>query len=412
MTRPESGRLLAVLIANALLRIASSAAGALIGFYLAALAREGQAFDAGLVGALGVVVNVAEVAGAVPVGVLTDRWSPRALLVAGALLGAAATQIFGAGAVVLLFYLARALQGVATAAGGPALLAHLADVTRDDAARRGRVMGFYELSLLGGLALGGLLGGQLWEGLATLAFSALAAVYLLAAALFFWGAATPPTAAAPAHSPAEAPLGGLSRALRDPLLRRLSPAWLAMNAVVGLWLTHISFQLSGPPVAGQFLVGRFTPGQVGAILLGYAVVFGIGVTLWGFLLARMPRVRALRITIAAMLVASAWIYLLNSAEAWPPALRWALTAVLAFTIVVESGFTPAGLAYLADVAGRGEGRGTTMGIYTLLLGLGSALGAGLGGALANVLALNGLILGTAALALVAFFSLALLPAGE
>ena len=72
MTQPGAGRLLAVLIANGLLRIASSAGGALIGFYLAALARAGRPFDAGLVGALGVVVNVAEVAGALPVGLLAD----------------------------------------------------------------------------------------------------------------------------------------------------------------------------------------------------------------------------------------------------------------------------------------------------------------------------------------------------
>lgn len=406
MTRLDSGRLLAVLIANGLLRIASSAAGALIGFYLAALALEGRPVDAGLVGALGVVVNVAEVAGALPIGVLTDRWSPRALLVLGALLGAAATQVFGLGALVLLFYLARALQGVATAAGGPALLAHLTDVTRSNAAMRGRVMSFYELSLLAGLALGGLVGGQLWERFATLSFSLLAAVYLLAAVLFFWGSVGEHVGS---REPAGSPLQGLWRALADPLLRRLAPAWLAMNAVIGLWLTHIAFQLSGPPVAGQYLVGRFTPGQVGAILLGYALVFAVGVTIWGFLLARLPRVRALRITIVAMFGACLGIYLLNGSAAWPPALRWGVTGLLALAIVVESGFTPAGLAYLADVAGRGEGRGATMGIYTLLLGLGSAIGAGVGGVLAQAQALNGLVLGTAGLAALALASLALLP---
>jgi hypothetical protein len=50
-----------------------------------------------------------------------------------------------------------------------------------------------------------------------------------------------------------------------------------------------------------------------------------------------------------------------------------------------------------------------MGIYTLLLGLGSALGAGLGGWLAQSLALNGIILGTVGLALLAVVGLALLP---
>jgi hypothetical protein len=79
-------RLAAVLIANGLLRVAASAGGALVSFYLAALALRGQPVDSQLVGALGAVVSIAEVAAALPIGVLTDRWPPRALLVFGSLL--------------------------------------------------------------------------------------------------------------------------------------------------------------------------------------------------------------------------------------------------------------------------------------------------------------------------------------
>src|SRR5829696_8741652 len=108
-----NARLTAVLIANGLLRVAASAGGALVGFYLAALALRGQPVDSQLVGALGAVVSIAEVAAALPIGVLTDRWSPRALLVLGSLLGAAATQLFGVSGAIAAFYIARALQGVA-----------------------------------------------------------------------------------------------------------------------------------------------------------------------------------------------------------------------------------------------------------------------------------------------------------
>lgn len=405
MTSLNPRRLTAVLIANGLLRVAASAGGALVGFYLAALALQGQPVDSKLVGALGAVVSIAEVAAALPIGVLTDRWSPRALLVLGSLMGAAATQLFGISGAIAVFYMARTLQGVATAAGGPALLAYLADITRDSGATRGRVMSFYELSLLVGLALGGLVGGTLWDGFGQLAFSLLALVYLIAAGLFFWGAEQPASGAASHH-----PLAGLRRAMADPLLRRLAPAWLAMNAIIGMWLTHIGFQLSGPPAHGQFLVGRFTASQVGYILLGYALVFAAGVTAWGYLLARIPRVRALRITIVGMLLACVWLYVLNTSEAWSPWARWFVVALLIVSVLIESGFTPAGLTYLADVAGQSEGRGAAMGIYTLLLGVGSALGAGLGGWLAESLALNGIILGTVGLALLAVVGLALLPA--
>jgi MFS family permease len=398
--------LAAVLVANGLLRVASAAGGALIGFYLATLALQGRAVDAALLGALGVVVSVAEVAAAVPVGVLADRWSPRVLLVLGALLGAAATQVFGISEAIGLFYLARALQGVATAAGGPALLAHLTDVTSGDKAIRGRVMSFYELSLLVGLALGGLVGGRLWDGFHQLAFSLLAVIYLVAAALFAWGARGGDAGARPAA--AHNPVAGLRRALTDPMLRRLAPAWLAVNAIVGLWLTHIGFQLNGPQAAGQFLVGRFTASQVGYILLGYSIVFAVGVTIWGYLLGRVARVRALRIALVAMLLVCVWLYLLNLGADWPLWVRWSLLALAALCVMVESGFTPAALAYLADVAGQGEGRGATMGVYTLLLGLGQALGAGVGGVLATLWAFNGLVVGTVGLAVVALVALVLL----
>lgn len=267
-------------------------------------------------------------------------------------------------------------------------------------------MGFFELSLLAGLALGGLVGGTLWDTVHTLAFSLLALVYLVVASLFYWGAQTPVLVVEFTH-----PLAGLRRALTDPLLRRLAPAWLAMNAIVGLWLTHIGFQLSGPKVAGQFLVGRFSASQVGWILLGYACAFAVGVTAWGLALAYVPRVRALRIALVAMFSICLWLYLLNAAEAWPVQAQLTVLALAALSAMVESGFTPAALTYLADVAEQGEGRGAAMGIYTLLLGLGNVLGAGFGGILARGLAFNGLIVGTVGLAVVAMVALMLLLDG-
>ena len=73
--------LMLVLIANGMLRVANSASGALIGFYLARLAISGRGVDAALLGVLGLVVNLAELSAAVPFGLLADRFSPRLLLV-------------------------------------------------------------------------------------------------------------------------------------------------------------------------------------------------------------------------------------------------------------------------------------------------------------------------------------------
>lgn len=377
----------------------------MVGFYLAHLALQGRAVGATLVGTLGMIASAVELAGALPAGTLSDRYSPRGLLAIGALLGAAATQLFGITGAVAIFFLSRALVGLSAATSGPPLLVYLSDVTRLDPRARGRVMSFFELTLLAGLALGGLTGGTLWDAIDTSAFSALAGVFLLGAALFYCSARAPHPVAAPVTRP----MAALRRALTDPLLRRLAPAWLAVNAILGLWLTHTAFQLTGPKVAGQYLVGGFTASEVGLILLGYAMVFATGVTAWGFILGYVPRVRALRIALVAMFFACLWLFLLNSAGEWSAPARVVVLVLAGLSVMVESGFTPAALAFLADVADQGEGRGAAMGVYTLLLGLGNAVGAGLGGVLAGWLAFNGLLLGTVGLAVVAMAALALLP---
>jgi MFS family permease len=401
----DASRLAVVLAANGLLRIANSSNGALIGFYLAHLALQGHPANAAMLGALGVVFSAFELSGAVPVGMLADRFPLRNILVLGALVAAAATQLFGITGLVAIFYLSRALEGLSAASSAPTLLAHIADATGRVPQSRGRWMGFFEISLLSGIALGGLVGVTLWDTFHTYAFSTVAVVYLVVAALFFWGA----QARGNSLTPAVGPLAGLTRVFADPLLKRLAPAWLAVNAIIGLWLTHIGFQLSGPKAAGQYLVGRFSATQVGLILLGFAIAFSVGVVAWGFILTSVTRVYALRGTMVGIFFACLWLYLLNASTDWNTSWRLGILSFLALSVMVASGFTPTALAFLADVAGNVEGRGTAMGVYTLLFGLGNALGAGLGGALAHIFAFNGLIIGTVVLAFVSLAALALLP---
>src|SRR5260370_41164299 len=84
-----------VIFGNALQRIASGTSGVLVGLYLADLANHGSPIGAALVGTLGAVSFVAELVGAVPMGIVSDAVAPRALMTSGSLLGALATQLFG-----------------------------------------------------------------------------------------------------------------------------------------------------------------------------------------------------------------------------------------------------------------------------------------------------------------------------
>lgn len=397
-----------VLVGNGLLRIAGGAGGVLVGLYLADLSNRGHSVGAAVVGTLGAVSFAAELLGALPMGLLSDAFAPRLLMISGALLGALATQIFGLSEMVSIFFLSRALEGLAAAAGAPSILAHLTDITDGDNKLRGRAMSFFELSLLAGLALGGLLGGGLWKALGTQAFGAVAAVYILCAAMLGAGAV-----GSKKHG-AEQAISGLWRALGEKSLQRLAPAWLCMNAIIGLWLgPTFTYLLTLRERRGQHLTGIFAdaPDRIGWVLLGYSIVFAAGVTIWSFFLAKMSRRRVLNIALVAMLFVCAGLYVFNHAGDWTPAARWMLLGATALCVMVESGFTPAALALLADVVGAQAGRGAAMGIYSVLLSIGALLGSIIAGVLGDRYAVDGLIFGTTGCALVAFLAVQRLPAG-
>ena len=387
-----------VVATNAVLRVAGGASTVLVGLYLAHLANTGVTVSVALVGTLTAVAFGAELVGAVPMGLLSDAASPRVLMTGGAVLAGLATFLFGATQDVRMFFLSRALEGLAAAVVIPALLAHLSDVTAHSAGRRARIMSWFELSLLAGLALGGVLGSQLWSAIAHRAFFALAAVYGSAAAILFLS--TPP---GPAHR-REAAIAGFRRSLREPALRRLTPIWLCMNAIIGLWLGPTFFYLiTRKSTGGQYLAGLLadSPQDLGFVLFGYAAVFGAGLVGWSVILPRLSTVVAMRISLVAMLAVSAGLLVLNHSVGLSSAFRWVLTGVLAMIVMVESGFTPAALSMLAGAVGARAGRGAAMGIYSFLLSLGALVGSTIAALLADHFEVDGLIVATLALALVA-----------
>lgn len=386
-----------------MLRVAGGASSVLVGVYIADLANRGLDIGAGLVGTLAAISFGAELLGAVPLGMLSDVVSARALMTGGALLAGLATLLFGVTQDVSLFVVSRALEGLAAAAGVPALLAYLTDTTADDSRLRARAMSYFELSLLAGLALGGIVGGRLWAGLHTGAFTALALLYGVAALLLFVG-----SVGSVAHRGADVWLG-LMRALATPRLRRLAPIWICMNAIIGLWLgPTLYFLLTNRSDDSHMLSGLLAddPSGLGGLLFAYALVFGTGVLIWSRILPRVDLRRALGVSLVAMLAVSVGLLLLNHMGNQPIQLRWTVTAVIAVFIMIESGFTPAALSLLAGAVGPGVGRGAAMGIYSFLLSVGALIGSVLAGIAGRWLAIDGLTYTTLVLAVVA---LALLP---
>jgi MFS family permease len=177
-----------------------------------------------------------------------------------------------------------------------------------------------------------------------------------------------------------------------------------MNAIVGLWLgPTLYFLLTTRSTDSQLLSGLFAgnPPGLGWLLFGYSLVFASGILVWSRVLPRIELRRALRVSLVAMLAVSPCLLVLNHMADQPLSLRWFLTAIIAVLIMVESGFTPAALSLLAAAVGPGVGRGSAMGIYSFLLGVGALIGSLLAAAAGRSLAIDGLIYVTIALAVLA-----------
>jgi MFS family permease len=394
-----------VILAHALLRIASGTSGILIGLYLASLNNHGAHLSVGLVGTLSAVSFTAELFASIPMGVASDSLQPRWLITGGAIVGAIAAFLAASGS-TSTFFLSRLLEGIGVAAIVPALLAYLTDATEGRPALRVRVMSYFELTLLAGLALGGIVAGQLFRILNSGAFSVVAVVYLACAAILFSS-----ISGRPARHLAS-PLDDLKQVLRLPSIRYLAPVWLCVNSVVGLWLgPTLPFLLTDRSTKAQYPAGIYasSPVSVGWLLFGYSIVFGLGVTAWSFILPHIRLQNAMRITIGAMLPVCAGFYLLNHSGDQSVTVRWSIGGIVALLIMVESGFTPAALAWLAGTLPIQSGRGAAMGIYSVLLSVGAIIGSLLAGILGERYSIDGLLYGTVFVAVAALVFLHWVP---
>jgi MFS family permease len=152
-----------------------------------------------------------------------------------------------------------------------------------------------------------------------------------------------------------------------------------VNAVLGVWLTHLIHQLKKADDPQQLLVGGFSGAQIsryGAITL---VLFVVGIGVWGYLMGRLGSLRVMAIALAGLVAICPALFLLNHAPVDNPGAIAFWVVASAAALFVASGFTPAALAYLSKIAEEHAGqRGTIMGLYSVLLGVGQAIGGSLG----------------------------------
>lgn len=394
---------LRLILVNVFIRVASAASGQLFAFVLAD--RMGARAGAGslIAGAIGLAFYATELVGAPVAGHVADILGQRRVLRWGPLFGIASV-LFGAAAALRLtsvtvlattLVVARLLEGVSAACAVPTSLTLLARATErehaDRAARRLRLMGFFEIASLGGIIVGYLLAGVIWDSLGGAAFLVLPLVYIVAFAFARGGEGT----AAAAH---RLPVWSTLRTLvAEPGVAGFTIAWLGVNAVIGVWLQQAPFLFKLPTRSlTQALVGGFSGRTIGIVFALWGTTFLIGIALWSLAAPRWPRRRTLFVALIGMLAVVASLTAVNHGGP-----RW-LLIVAAVAVLVESGFTPAAFAHLADFTDvHAESRGGAMGLYSLLLGLGQLIGAGLGAPFAARWQMDGVLGVTALLAVAA-----------
>jgi MFS family permease len=173
-------------------------------------------------------------------------------------------------------------------------------------------------------------------------------------------------------------------------------SWLAINAIVGLWIQQAPFLLSLPErSATQALVGGFSGQQIGLIFAVWGFALLVGIALWSLLAPGMARRRAMSIALVGMLGVVASLAWFN--HGGPQVVIW----IAIILVMVEAGFTPAAFAHLAELTVPVDAsRGAALGLYSVLLGAGQLVGNLLGGLFSARWQMDGVLGLTAILAVV------------
>jgi MFS family permease len=395
-----------VLLGTFLLRVSGGLATGTLNFYLKSLGQEGLEVGFVAAGYYATELLLAPVFGA-----MTDRVGRKVLMAAAPVIGAVALLIYPLTSSLGVLFLIRVLEGISAAAAIPATLGYLSDLT-DGSPHRARIMGLYEIVTLLGVTGGGIvLGPLLWNALGTGSYPFLAVVYLLGAAVFWFLLPNIGTRVQKQRGSAD-----YLKALGSRRLVRFLPAWLAATAVIGLWLVHVQNILSkgkNELESSQALVGAFSPPEVSKYLGFFAAAFFVGLVFWAERAKHGKRTTPMLYAGGGLLAISVSWFFLNHPEFganWfiptplEPVSIWFV--VLLLGAFFQAGFTPVALAYLADISEDfPEDRGVVMGLYSIFLAGGNLIGGSLlGGVFVSALKMDGVILLTFLMTLLAFGS--------
>jgi MFS family permease len=413
----------AVLAGTFTLRFSTGLTGAMLGVYLAKLPQHGGPHvSPATLGLLASAFFLSELVLSPVFGVLSDRLGHHRVMLFGPAFGAIAVILTGLTTSLALLAGTRLLEGASTAASVPSILGYIAVATAGSEILRGKAAARFEGATLAGIGAGFAVAPLLFAALGPIAFFLNALVYGLSFLIYRFGVEDRDADARAAAHAAQA--GVVSRridwtryktVLRSAHVWLLAPTWIAVNASIGLWFSQSIFQFSksDPRFPDQMLLRGFSPGQISMAAVVIGVIFGAGLLYWGNRFKSLRRTTIILYGIGGGAVLVIGGLAINHGDHLPLIVPLVGAAGVVCGLFVLAGATPAALGLLADISERfPSDRGAIMGLYSVFLAVGQIIGSLIGGFAAEVRGIDGLLIATIGLLLVALGPLALLRRQE
>jgi DHA1 family multidrug resistance protein-like MFS transporter len=291
-------------------------------------------------------------------GSYSDKIGRKPILAASLFITATAAFLFGVAHVEILAFIFAGLFGIGAASKVTTTLSMIADCSSED--NRARLMGYYDLSTLMGLAGGFGLGIILLE----LGFNPDLLLFTAAGACALAGVLTLiliKETRVISHDDVSI-MALLKEVAGDKRIQKMLPVYIPIIALYGLVISktkHIVEQYFDITATDMILLFA---------MLGVSLVLGIIVM--GHLSDHM-RIRRPFIVVG-LIGFGALAYMLVAVPfdtLWVNGL-WILLPILGF---IAGAFPPAAMAYLTDISSA-EARGSTMGVYSIFFGSGMIIG--------------------------------------
>ena len=409
----------AVLAGTFTLRFSTGLTGAMLAVYLAKLPEHGgPVVAATTLALLHTTFYVAELVLSPVFGVISDRLGHHRVMLYGPAFGAVAVILTGLTTNLAVLGGTRLLEGASTAASIPSILGFIAAVTAGNELLRGKAAARFEGATLAGIGAGFAVAPLLFAALGPVAFFLNAGFYGVSFLIYRFGVADHDAEERAARAAAQEPRVDWRRykaLLGTSHVWLLAPTWIAVNAAIGLWFSQSIFQFSKPDrrFPDQALLRGFSPVEISVAAVVIGILFGAGLLYWGNRFKNMRRTTILLYGILGGGVLALGGIAVNHGAALPLIVPILGGAAAVFGLFVLAGATPAALGLLADISEKfPTDRGAIMGLYSVFLAIGQIVGALLGGVAADWRGIDGLLIGTFGLLLIALLPLAQLRRDE